>query len=50
MTVLYFMLLLAGVILFALAAMRVNSPKIDLLALGLALVFAVPLIQTLHNL
>lgn len=45
MHVLYFVLLLVAVILFVAAALQVHASKLNLMALGLAFAFAVPLIQ-----
>ena len=50
MTVLYFALLLVAVVLFVLAALRVASPRVELVALGLAFAFAVPALQFLQRL
>lgn len=50
MTVLYFVLLLVAVLLFLLASLRVSSPRVELVALGLAFAFAVPLLQQLQRL
>jgi hypothetical protein len=45
MHVLYFILLLLAVVAFVAAAFQVAATKVNLIALGLALAFAVPLIQ-----
>lgn len=45
MHVLYFALLLAAVVCFVAATFQVYGTKLNLMALGLALAFAVPLIQ-----
>lgn len=50
MNVLYFVLLLLAVFCFAGAASRWFVARVDLVALGLALAFTVPLIQTLRGL
>lgn len=50
MQVLYFVLLLLACVCFVLSAIQVNSPKIYLLGVGLALWVAVPLVQTLQKL
>lgn len=47
---LYFALLLIAVILFVLHAFGARSSKADLLSLGLAFAFAVPMLQQLHRL
>lgn len=50
MTTLYIVLLLAGVVCFALDAFRATiSTRVNLTALGLALVFTVPLIQHIRS-
>jgi hypothetical protein len=50
MILLYFVLLLLAVVLFALHAARIGHPKVDFLALGLFFFALVPLIQTLQKL
>lgn len=50
MTVLYFVLLLLALVCFVAAAVGVRSPRVELLALGLALWVAVPFLQALQRL
>lgn len=49
MTVLYLILYILAVICFLAVAFRVRTNRVSLLGLGLALAFAVPLIQTWHK-
>ena len=50
MTVLYFILLLLALVCFVASCLRVSSPRVELVALGLAFWVAVPFIQTLQRL
>lgn len=47
---LYFILYLIAVLLFVVSAFQLASAKVNLISLGLAFAFAVPLIQTLQKL
>lgn len=47
---LYFVLLLIAVVLFVLSAFGVSARKVNLVSLGLAFAFAVPMLQQLHRL
>lgn len=50
MTVLYLLLLVLAAVLFVLHAVGVDTPKVNLLALGLFCWVLVPLIQTVDRL
>ncbi len=47
---LYFIMYLIAVVLFVVSAFQLATAKVNLISLGLAFAFAVPLIQTLHKL
>lgn len=50
MSAFYFVLLLVAVVLFLVSALSNRVFKVDLISLGLAFAFAVPLIQFFHKL
>lgn len=50
MVLLYFILLLVAVLCFIVGTKQSHLAKFNLVSLGLALAFAVPLIQTAHKL